>query len=43
MLRIALFVAGCITGYIASGYLEGLLDAKDDNQSPSLKRSEVES
>ena len=30
MFRIALFVAGCIAGYVASGYLDGLLGSEEE-------------
>lgn len=39
MFRIVLFVAGCITGYVASGYLDGLLsDEEDDSQPPPTQK-----
>lgn len=28
--RVFLFIAGCLAGYIASGYIEGLLEGGDD-------------
>lgn len=44
MFRIALFVAGCIMGYVASGYLDGLLeDTKEPQESPTPKRAETTS
>lgn len=41
MYRIALFLAGCVVGYVASGYVEGLLE-EDDEQQPSRSRRETE-
>lgn len=42
MFRIALFVAGCVAGYVASGYFDGLLgDAKESSPSPSQKDTEA--
>lgn len=38
MFRIALFVAGCIAGYVASGYLDGLLDEEEGSQSSASQK-----
>ena len=44
MFRIALFVAGCVVGYIASGYLDGLLqDTEERPESPTPKSAEATS
>lgn len=42
MYRIAYFVAGCIVGYIASGYVEGFFEAENRENIPSSKETEVE-
>ena len=42
MYRIAYFVAGCIVGYIASGYVEGFFEAEGQENIPSGKENEVE-
>jgi len=39
MFRIALFVAGCIAGYVASGYLDGLLEEEDESQASSSQKN----
>lgn len=42
MYRFVYFVAGCIVGYIASGYVEGFLEAEEREEIPSCKETEVE-
>lgn len=42
MYRIACFVAGCIVGYIVSGYVEGFFEAEEREDIPSGKETEVE-
>lgn len=32
MVRIACFVAGCIVGYVASGYIEGFREQEEDRR-----------
>jgi hypothetical protein len=32
MYRLAWFIAGCVAAYIASGYVEGLLDDEGDTE-----------
>lgn len=40
MFRIAAwFLAGCVTGYIASGYIDGLLANMEGNQNTSQVRN----
>ena len=43
MFRIALFVAGCVAGYIASGYLDGLLNTEEESQPSTQKEVGSES
>ena len=43
MFRIALFVAGCVAGYIASGYLDGLFNEEEESQPSSTKEARAES
>lgn len=38
MFRIALFVVGCIVGYVASGYLDGLLKAEEENLASDVQK-----
>lgn len=38
MFRFALFVAGCIAGYVASGYLDGLLNEEEASQSSASQK-----
>lgn len=39
MFRIALFVAGCIAGYVASGYFDGLLSDEEESPSASSQKN----
>jgi hypothetical protein len=32
MYRLAWFIAGCVVSYIASGYIEGLMDEGNDSK-----------
>lgn len=45
MFRIAVFVAGCIVGYVASGYIDGLLsdDEEEGQVAPSQNGAEASS
>ena len=42
MYRFAYFVAGCIVGYITSGYVGGFFEAEEREEIPSCKETEVE-
>ena len=40
MYRFAYFVAGCIVGYITSGYVEGFFEAEEREEIPSCKETD---
>ena len=43
MFRLALFIAGCVAGYVASGYVDGLLeDTEETHSSASQKNTEAQ-
>ena len=43
MFRIALFVVGCIAGYVASGYLDGLLESEEESSPNGQKEAGAKS
>ncbi len=44
MFRLALFIAGCVAGYVASGYVDGLLEETEEtDSSTSQENAEAQS